>query len=195
MIKRFIKISIFMMIILCIFLGGFRVVAGKTLIKNTANNDLFKTFTPEVKYVGFKDYDNVTVIKVEMKNSTDYYASFNNLSIIFSKNTKSTPQNNDNYYINSADPSFVGRDLSFYDIDNYKDYSDYLSPGESREYEFAISKGINFDKEIYDTNRFRVTYSASYYKYRIKKNTVINLVGGSGGGENLDNSKDPYVID
>lgn len=192
--KRFIKISIFMIIIFCVFLGAFRVIAGKTLIKNNANDDLFETFTAEVKYIGFKDYDNVTVINVEMKNNSDYYASFNNLSVVFSEERKNISQNNDNYYINSAVATFDGQDLS-YEIENYKDYSYYLSPGESREYEFAIPKGVNFDKEIYDTNRFRVTYSATYYKYRINKNTLINLVGSHGGGENLDNYKDPYIID
>lgn len=192
--KRFMKISIFMILILCIFLGAFRILSGKTLIKNIANSDLFETFEAGVKYIGFKEYDNVTVIRVEMKNKSDYYASFYNLNIGFSENIKNTTGSNDNYYINSASASFAGRDL-FYKLDNYKDYSDYLSPGESREYEFAIPNGVNFDKEIYDTNRFRVTYTATYYKYRINNNTLINLVGSSSRGENLDNYKDPYVID
>lgn len=192
--KRFIKISVFMITIFCVFLWGFRVIAGKTLIKNNANDDLFETFAAEVKYIGFKDYDNVTVIRVEMKNNSDYYASFNNLSIVFSEERKNISQNNDNYYINSAVAAFNGQDLS-YEIENYKEYSSYLNPGESREYEFAIPKGVNFDKEIYDTNKFRVTYSATYYKYRINKNSLINLVGSHGGGENLDNYKDPYIID
>lgn len=192
--KKFMKISIFMFLMFCIFLGAFRILSGKVLIKNTANEDLFRTFDPGVKYVGFEEYDNATVIKVEMKNNSNYYASFNNLNIVFSESGKNTTKYNDNYYINNSAPSFAGRDVS-YDIDNYKDYSDYLAPKESREYEFAIPKGINFDKNIYDTNRFRVTYSASYYKYKINNNSLLGLVGGSGGGENLENSKDPYLID
>ena len=73
--------------------------------------------------------------------------------------------------------------------------SAYLDPNEEREYIFEVSKGLSFDKEVFDTNRMSISYDARYYKYKLNERMVLSSTYTSGRRELLDNSLEPFTID
>ena len=70
-----------------------------------------------------------------------------------------------------------------------------LDLNEEREYVFARSKGLKFDKEFFDTNRMSISYGVNYFKYRIGNDTVIGNAFSRGASEFIDNSTMPFTIE
>lgn len=183
--KKFISISLSIFIFSLFFILGFKLILGdKVLYTDSTNYDQGK---PIIKYVGFEEDNNSYKIKVSIKNTTNYIASFRQISLQFSGGAEGAP-------------TFIGYDLNQREYyNNYKEgmeeYSSFFDPKEERIYVFEISKGIKFDKEVFDTNRMTISYSAQYFKRRINKNTVIGNAFSSSSVEFIDNSRDPYSLE
>lgn len=183
--KKFISISFSIFILSLIFILGFKFILGnKILYKDSAN---FEQGEPTIKYVGFEEDDSSYKIKVSIKNTTNYIASFREISLQFSGGVEGAP-------------TFTGYDLNQREYyNNYKEgmeeYSSFFDPKEERIYVFEISKGIKFYKEVFDTNRMTIRYNVQYFKRRINKNTVIGNAFSSSSVEFIDNSIDPYNLE
>jgi len=184
--KKFILVSLNIFILSLIFILGFKfILDDKVLYKDSMNYD---QSDPTIKYVGFEEDENVYKIKVSIKNNTEYYASFNNITLNFSGNSQ-------------GQPTFSGYDnderkaLLDYKEGDKHDFSFYFGPNEEREYVFEISKGLKFDKEVFDTNRMTISYNVQYFKYRINKSTVAGNAFSSSSVKFIDNSIDPYTIE
>ena len=189
--KKFLKITILMTLIFFVFLITFKSLTGKIVTKDNANDNLFDICEAIVKYEGFEEDENMTTIKVSIKNNSDFYASVNNVYLEFSSSSYSI--NDEGWTTNLPSPKFEGMD-SLWKNQDYSSY--YINPGETKIYEFEIAKAISFDKEYFDTNRFAISGNIQFYKYKLNNNAVAKLVGNrSGGLEFLNNDKDPYVID
>lgn len=189
--KKFFKITMLMTLIFFVFLITFKSLTGKIVTRDNANDNLFDICEAIVKYDGFEENENMTTIKVSIKNNSDFYASVNNVYLKFS--SSSYVINEEGWTTNLPSPQFKGMDSLWKDED-YSSY--YINPGETKIYEFEIAKGISFDKKYFDTNRFAISGNIQFYKYKLNDNTVAKLVGSrSGGLEFLNNDKDPYVID
>ena len=189
--KKFLKITILMTLIFFVFLITFKSLTGKIVTKDNANDNLFDICEAIVKYEGFEEDENMTTIKVSIKNNSDFYASVNNVYLEFSSSSYSI--NDEGWTTNLPSPKFEGMD-SLWKNQDYSSY--YINPGETKIYEFEIAKAISFDKEYFDTNRFAISGNIQFYKYKLNDNTLTKLVGNrSGGLEFLNNDKDPYVID
>ncbi|MGG7142989.1 hypothetical protein ACQPVP_05945 [Clostridium nigeriense] len=189
--KKFILVSLSIFILSFIFILGFKfALDDKVLYEDSVNYEQDK---PMIKYVGFEEEDDFYKIKISVKNSTDYYASFYDINLQFS--------NNSSVYLGNAGPIFKGYDnderkalLNYKEGDKY-DFSSYFGPNEEREYVFEISKGLKFDKEVFDTNRMTISYNIQYFKYKINKNTVVGNAFSSSSVEFIDNTIDPYTIE
>ena len=189
--KKFLKITMLMTLIFFVFLITFKSLTGKIVTRDNANDNLFDICEAIVKYDGFEENENMTTIKVSIKNNSDFYASVNNVYLKFS--SYSYVINEEGWTTNLPSPQFEGMDSLWKDED-YSSY--YINPGETKIYEFEIAKGISFDKKYFDTNRFAISGNIQFYKYKLNDNTVAKLVGNrSGGLEFLNNDKDPYLID
>lgn len=183
--KKFISISLSIFILSLIFILGFKFILGNKILYINSTN--FEQGEPIIKYVGFEEDDSSYKIKVSIKNNTDYIASFHDISLQFSGGAQGAP-------------TFTGYDLNQREYyKNYKEgmeeYSSFFDSKEERIYIFEISKGIKFDKEVFDTNRMAISYSAQYFKRRINKNTVIGNAFSSSSVEFIDNSIDPYILE
>lgn len=189
--KKFLKVTLLMTIIFSLFLMSFKSLTGKVLTKGDSSNELVNMNQAILKYEGFEENENMTIIKVSMKNNTDFYASINNVYITF--HSSSYKINNEGWERNLPSPEFKGMD-SLWRKEDYSSY--YINPGETKIYEFEIAKGINFDKDYFNTNEFSFSADIQYYKYKLNDNMVAKLVSNrSGGLGSLSNEKDPYVID
>lgn len=189
--KRFLKITVLMTLVFLLFLITFKSLTGKILTKDNANDKLFDICEAVIKYEGFEENENMTIIKVSIKNNSDFYVSVKDFYLKFS--SSSYVMNDKGWTTNLPSPQFIGMDSLWKDED-YSSY--YINPGETKIYEFEIAKAINFDKKYFDTNRFTISGNIQFYKYKLNDNTVAKLVGNrSGGLEFLNNDKDPYVID
>lgn len=189
--KKFFKTTILMTLVFFLFLITFKSLTGKVVTKDNANDNLFDICEAIVKYEGFEEDENMTTIKVSIKNNSDFYASVNNVYLKF--NSSSYVINDEGWTTNLPSPKFEGMDSLWKDED-YSSY--YINPGETKIYEFEIAKAISFDKEYFDTNRFAISGNIQFYKYKLNDNTLAKIVGSrSGGLEFLNNDKDPYVID
>ena len=184
--KKFISICLSIFTISLIFIIGFKFILGDKILYNDSMN--YDEGKPIIKYTGFEEDENIYKIKVSIKNNTDYYASFNNMSLNFSGNSQ-------------GQPTFSGYDnaerkalLDYKEGDKHT-FSFYFSPDEEREYVFEISKGLSFNEEVFDTNRMTILYNAQYFKYRINKNTVVGSAFSSSGVEVIDNSLEPFTIE
>lgn len=184
--KKFIYMSLSIFILSLIFILGFKFILGnKVLYEDSMNFDQGK---PIIKYIGFEEDDNFYKIKVSIKNTTDYFASIYNLSLQFAGRSQGAPtfsgyDNTEREYILNLKPG-----------DKYN-FSGYFGPKEERNYVFEISKGISFDKEVFDTNKMTIRYNAQYYKYKINNNTVIGGAFSSSATEFIDNSIAPYTLE
>lgn len=188
--KKFFKLVILMTIIFIAFLITSKVLTGKILRKVYSTDKLFDSYDIDMEYKGFEEDDYNTIIKIDIKNNTKYYGSINNLDLRFSGVAMANQDNE--YNTVKGVPSFQGQ---FYYGEEFYDYSHYFAPWETREYRFVIPKSINFNKKYFDTNRFSIGYNVGFYKYQINKNSVFKLLGSRGSSINLENSKEPYVID
>lgn len=192
--KRFFKITIIMTLVFIISLSIFEALTGKIVTKIDANDKLFDIYEAIVKYEGFEEDENMTTIKVSIKNKSNFYASINNVYLEFSSSNYVI--NDEGWQTNLPSPKFTGQDALFNIEDEYQNYSHYFNPGEIKVYEFEIANAINFDKEYFDTNRFTIYGDMQFYKYKLNDNAVAKLVGSrSGGLEFLNNDKAPYEID
>ena len=192
--KKFLKITLLMTLIFFLFLITFKSLTGKIVTRDNANDNLFDICEAIIKYEGFEENENMTIIKVSIKNNSDFYASLNDVYITF--RSSNYVINDEGWQTNLPSPQFEGRDSLFNIEDEYQNYSHYFEPGETKVYEFEIAKAINFDEKYFDTNRFTLSGNIKFYKYKLNDNVVAKLVGNrSGGLEFLENSKDPYVID
>lgn len=184
--KKFILVSLSIFILSFVFILGFKFILGdKVLYEDAVNFDKGNTI---IKYVGFEEDENIYKIKISVKNNTDYYANFNSITLRFSGSSQGEPifsgyDNTEREYI-----------LNLKEGDKY-DFSSYFEPKEEREYAFEISKGLNFNKKVFDTNIMIIAYNAQYFKYKINNNFVISSVFSSGASETIDNSIDPYIIE
>ena len=188
--KKFILVSLSIFVLSFVFILGFKFILGDKVLYEDAV--IFEQGKPIIKYVGFEEDENIYKIKISIKNNSEYYASFNNISLQF--------LNNSSVYLGDANPIFNGYDSGLREYyNNYKEgmdeYSSFLDSKEERIYVFEISKGIKFDKEIFDTNRMAISYSAQYFKRRINKNTAIGNAFSSSSVEFIDNSRDPYILE
>jgi hypothetical protein len=180
-----------MTIIFTAFLITSKVLTGKVLRKIDSTDKLFDSYDIVMEYEGFEKDDYNTIIKVNIKNNTEFYASAYNFSLTFS-GINSSYNTVQSYNTVNNSPKFDGQ---FYYGEEFYDYSGYFAPGETREYRFNIPNSVNFNKEYFDTNRFNIRYTSQFYKYQLNKNTVFKDVGSKSAGEFLNNSKDPYIID
>lgn len=103
-------------------------------------------------------------------------------------------------YIGNANPIFKGYDNKLRKfLKNHNEgravVGSFLDPMEEREYIFEISKGLSFDKEVFDTNVMSISYDARYYKYKLNERMVLSSTYTSGRRELLDNSLEPFRID
>lgn len=188
--KKFIKVSIGIFISVFIFILGFKFILGDKLLFHQGSDEAFNSSNPIVKYVGFEEDENILKIKISIKNNSKYIASVNKATMRFGVLANAV---NDSIINSRSNPTFEGYDND-YDYNSKNKYFDFaIYPGEEREYAFEVTKGIHFDKEVFDTNKMYVSYNINYYKYKIK-GTFIGNVMGTGGGESLDNSSNPYVI-
>lgn len=183
--KKFILVSLSIFILSFVFILGFKFILGDKVLYEDAIN--FEQGEPIIKYVGFEEDENVYKIKISIKNSTDYYASFNNITLTLSGNSQ-------------GEPIFNGYDSGLREYyNNYKEgmdeYSSFLDSKEEREYVFEISKGLTFDKKVFDTNQMIISYNVNCYKYKINKNTVVGNTFSMGGSKSIDNSIYPYTIE
>lgn len=184
--KKFISICLSIFTLSLVFILGFKFILGNKILYNDTVN--FDEGKPVIKYTGFEEDENIYKIKVSIKNSTDYYASFNNISLNFSGNSQ-------------GQPTFSGYDnderkalLDYKEGDKYT-FSHYFEPKEEREYVFEISKGLSFNNEVFDTNRMTILYNAQYFKYSINRNTVVGSAFSSSGVEFIDNSLEQFTIE
>ena len=76
--KKFILVSLSIFVLSFVFILGFKFILGDKVLYEDAV--IFAQGQPIIKYVGFEEDENVYKIKISIKNSTDYYASFNNIS-------------------------------------------------------------------------------------------------------------------
>lgn len=193
--KKFTSISLMIFIISVIFILGFKFILGDKVLYNNAID--FDNGEPIIKYSGFEEDENIYKIRVSIKNNSDYYASFNNINLQFSYNTR----NKSGYSSNNAVPIFNGYDntekeylLNFKPGDK-RTFSSYFGPNEEREYVFEISKGLKFDEQIFDTNSMTISYSIQYFNYRINRNTVIGSAFSRSGAKHIDASLEPFIIE
>lgn len=196
--KKFIKVSISIFLFSFIFILGFKFTLGDKVLYVDSTEEAFNSEGPIIKYSGFEEDENVYKIKVNIKNNSKYYVSLNNVNLEFSHNTK----DKSGFSSNNATPVFKGYDNTEREyLMNYKpgdgeyNFSSFLKPNEEREYVFAISKGLKFDKEFFDTNRMSISYGVNYFKYRIGNDTVIGNAFSRGASEFIDNSTMPFTIE
>lgn len=183
--RKFIYISLSVFAISVAFILGFKFVLGnKVLIRDSVNFDQGEAI---IKYVGFEEGEDTYKIKVSVKNNSDYYASFSDISLMF-------------FGGSNGSPVFKGYDnderralMDYKEGDKYN-FSPYFAANEEREYAFEVSKGLSFDKEDFDTNKINISYNVTFFRYKANKNTVISSIFSKSGTARLDNSSDPYVI-
>ena len=188
--KKFILVSLSIFVLSFVFILGFKFILGDKVLYEDAV--IFEQGKPIIKYVGFEEDENIYKIKISIKNNSEYYASFNNISLQF--------LNNSSVYLGDANPIFNGYDSGLREYyNNYKEgmdeYSSFLDSKEEREYVFEISKGLTFDKKVFDTNQMIISYNVNCYKYKINKNTVVGNTFSMGGSKSIDNSIYPYTIE
>lgn len=184
--KKFISISLSIFIFSLFFILGFKFILGDKVLYIDSTN--YEQGEPIIKYVGFEEDDSFYKIKVSIKNTTNYIASFQNVDLQFSRGLQGTP------IFNGYDNTERQYILSLKQEDKYE-FSRYFGPQEEREYVFEISKGIKFDKEIFDTNKMTIRYNVQYYRYKINNNSVIGGAFSSSATEFIDNSIDPYTLE
>ncbi len=194
--KKFIKVSIGIFISVFIFILGFKFILGDKLLFHQGSDEAFNSSNPIVKYVGFEEDENILKIKISIKNNSKYIANVNEATIRFGILPNSV---NDSTVSSLSNPIFKGYDNDFKKIadDNsikIKNFDVAIYPGEEREYAFEVTKGVHLDKKVFDTNKMYVSYNINYYKYKIK-GTFLGNAMSTGGGERLDNSSNPYVIE
>ena len=181
--KKFILVSLSIFILSFVFILGFKFILGDKVLYEDAV--IFAQGQPIIKYVGFEEDENVYKIKISIKNSTDYYASFNNITLTLSGNSQGEP------IFNGYDNNERKALLDYKEGDKYT-FSSYFDPNEEREYIFEISKGLTFDKKVFDTNQMIISYNVNCYKYKINKNTVVGNTFSMGGSKSIDNSIEEY---
>ena len=183
--RRFIYISSSILVISLVVILGFKFVLGnKILIRDSSN---FDQGEPIIKYVGFEEGEDTYKIKVSVKNNSDYYASFNDISLMF-------------FGGSNGSPVFKGYDnderralMDYKEGDKYN-FSPYFEANEEREYAFEVSKGLSFDKEEFDTNKINISYNVMFFRYRVNMNRVLGGVFSRSGTARLDNSIAPYSL-
>ena len=184
--KKFIIVSICIFILSLFFILGFNFILGDKILYNDSTN--FDQGKPIIKYVGFEEDENVYKIKVSIKNTSQYYASFNDVTMNFLGNSSGSPE------FNGYDNNQREIILNHKEGDEFE-LSYYFNANEEREYIFEISKGLIFNDDIFDTNKISVRYNVKFYRYRVGNDRVIGNVFNRSSTEFLDNSIDPYIIE
>lgn len=184
--KKFILVSLSVFILSFAFILGFKFILGNKVLYEDAVN--YEQSKPIIKYVGFEEDESIYKIKISIKNTTDYYAGFNNITLTFSGNSQGSP------IFNGYDNNERKALLDYKEGDKYT-FSSYFDPNEEREYVFEISKGLTFDKEVFNTNEMTISYNVNCYKHKINKNAVVGNTFSMGGSKSIDNSIDPYMLE
>lgn len=185
--KKFIKVSISIFLLSFIFILGFKFILGNKVLYSDSNSHNFNGKNLIIKYDGFQEDKDKIKIKVKIKNNSEYYAALNNVYLTFEGGNGNDGKPIFKGYDNQIRESFSEIDAKDSDIP-----SSFLDPNEERDYIFQISKGLKFDKNIFDTNRMAISYNANFYKYRLNKNTVVGSAWSSGGTEFIENSKELF---
>ena len=170
--RKYIIISLSIFIVSLLFILGFNFILGDKILYSDSFN--FNDGIPEINYIGLEEDENLYKVKVSIKNNSDYYASFNNISLQFTGTSQGAPTFNG--YDNDERKALI----NYKPGDKYN-FSSFFGPNEEREYVFEVSKGITFDKDVFNSKNIDIGYSYQLYKYRINKNAVIGN-GPSGGG-------------
>ena len=187
--KKFISICLSIFAISLFFIIGFKFILGDKVLYDDAID--FNEGYPIIRYTGFEEDKNIYMIKVSIKNTSRYYTVFDNINLQFS---------NKSVYNGNANPIFKGYDNKIREsLQTYNEGSEvvgsFLDPEEEREYIFEISKGLSFDKEVFDTNHMSISYDARYYKYKLNERMVLPSTYTRGKRELIDNFLDPFTID
>ncbi|WP_294167898.1 hypothetical protein [uncultured Clostridium sp.] len=170
--RKYIIVSLSIFIVSLAFILGFNFILGdKVLYINSVD---FDHGVPVINYVGLEEDENSYKIKISIKNNSNYYASFNNISLQFTGTSQGAPTFSG--YDNDERKALINHKPG----DKYS-YSSFFGPNEEREYVFEVSKGISFDKEVFNSKNIDIGYSYQLYKYRVNNNTVIGA-GTSGTG-------------
>ena len=162
--RKYIVITSSIFIISLFFILGFKFILGDKVLYSDSVD--FDQGEPVINYIGVEEDENVYKIKISIKNNSKYYASFYNITLQFTG-------------ISQGAPTFTGYDnderkafINHMPGDEYN-YSSFFDPNEEREYVFEVSKGLSFDKEVFDFNSLDIFYNYQFYKYRINNNSVI----------------------
>ena len=188
--KRFIKISLGILIFLSISFFGFTFIFGN---KKTYIDGRIEVPKSSLRYSGFEEDEDKYNIKVSVKNNSKYHGIIRDIKLQFQGNSKNGSS------INSG-PIFGGYDLKAREyLQNYKEeedvyYSAFFNPDETKYYMFEIPKGLSFDEKVFDTNIMMVSYNIEYFRNRSKENAVSGSINMESTVEIIDNSSDPYVI-
>ncbi len=183
--KKYINIISSIFIISLFFILEFKFILGdKVLYIDSTNFDKGDVI---IKYIGFEEGEDTYKIKVSIKNNSDYYANISNLTLNFIGGSNGNPEFRG--YDNDERQALI----NYKQGDKYN-FSPYFDANEEREYAFEISKGLSFNKEDFDTNKINIAYNATFFRYRINKNSLMGSVFSRGGTARLDNSVDPYNL-
>ena len=188
--KRFIKISLGILIFLSISFLGFTFIFGN---KKTYIDGSIEVPKSSLRYSGFEEDEDKYNIKVSVKNNSKYYGLIRDIKLQFQVNSKNGS------YVNPG-PIFGGYDITEREyLQNYTEeeevyYSAFFNPDETKYYMFEIPKGLSFDEKVFDTNRMMVSYNIEYFRNRIKENGVSGSINMESTAEIIDNSSYPYVI-
>lgn len=183
--KKYIIIISSIFVISLFFILGFKFILGDKVLYIDSTN--FDKGDAIIKYIGFEEGEDTYKIKVSIKNNSDYYASISNLTLNFIGGSNGSPA------FGGYDNSEMRALRDYKEGDKYK-FSYYFEANEEREYAFEISKGLSFNKEDFDTNKFNISYNVTFFRYRVNMDTVIGSVFSRGGTTRLDNSIAPYSL-
>lgn len=186
--KKFIKISISIFLFSFIFILGFSFILGNSKLYSDSNRLNFDSKGITMKYDGIEEDEYSYKIKIRIKNNTQYYAGLNNINLKFQSNNDGNPIFEG--YDNELRKSFSKADVKDSDI-----LSPYLDSNEEREFVFEVSRGLKFDKNIFDTNRVAISYNTNFYKYKLNKNLVAFSIWSKAGTEFIGNVDELFTLE
>ena len=172
---KFIKIAIGIFIILFCVLIGFKIILGEHILASERYSVINSEDGFYIEYKEISENEDGKAIVVTVKNNSKDYISINNLEMSFENNTNSI-----------AELKFPGILREEYDnLDGYnRRYG--IDPGEEKEYIFIIPKGVDFDSNIIDLSRIKISYNISYYKFRTGDNSFFLGTNSSGGTNSIN---------
>ncbi len=172
--KKFIKISLIIIIPIALTVGFFKMTADDL---NDTNNE----YSPPIDDIVIKtlenseDKDSYTITIAFENNSKNILSlSETELCIDYKYDTTGIDYGQNDIYIK-------GHDLN----DFTEDRKHGIDPGETSEIVFKIPKDITLDKEKFNLEEVEVSYNAGMYKFRTSNNSILLGVGSIGGSETV----------